>query len=511
MATLWTGTEKHSILNLLNEKLKLKEAVEGNGITQIPLDDSTNFDLYKITEREAFNSFELPEDVKINGGVAIKFGFTEGNWNNQIQNGNYIPYLITDKNSNVAIASFLIATQSNYNIKLDDVAHFVFPMIFETSNLGEADNAYPSFRKKYGFLPFYKLKNDVPNYVERFLANGCVRSAESSDTLEIIASEFKETNNSVIEIPNDIKQINNYAITSNNFINPDNPYTVVIPETVEYLAPSALDFVAHNIIYACRGEEVPTSWGLNDGAKEKIVLHYGETEEQRNARMETKYKAKAKEFDDKVMELYNTITDEKYTYNYKLDSNVEQLNKEYEELEIEVKKYLTTSDKVKDLIKKQKDAKQAFEQNRIKELNQDNLVIVDNTFVVKLYGNYASIINSNAKGPADEIHVPAEINGIKVTRIEKNAFMYNQSFSKIFLPETIVYIGNSAFYGCKGAKIGFPKAVLDDRNKAQKVKLAANAFNCNMFTDSSASNPGDLYQFKMKNGVNRYNSPIFTY
>ena len=55
-----------------------------------------------------------------------------------------------------------------------------------------------------------------------------------------------------------------------------------------------------------------------------------------------------------------------------------------------------------------------------------------------------------------EVTVPAEIDGLPVTKIGANAFKYNADITEITLPDSITEIGTSAFYSCFQLK----KAVL---------------------------------------------------
>lgn len=52
-----------------------------------------------------------------------------------------------------------------------------------------------------------------------------------------------------------------------------------------------------------------------------------------------------------------------------------------------------------------------------------------------------------------EVTVPAEINGLPVTKIEAGAFKYNAKVTEITLPDSVTEIGQEAFKSCFSAQI----------------------------------------------------------
>ena len=50
------------------------------------------------------------------------------------------------------------------------------------------------------------------------------------------------------------------------------------------------------------------------------------------------------------------------------------------------------------------------------------------------------------------VEIPSSIDGIPVTHIKEEAFAYNDNIHTIFIPESIISIGNSAFYHCTNLK-----------------------------------------------------------
>lgn len=70
----------------------------------------------------------------------------------------------------------------------------------------------------------------------------------------------------------------------------------------------------------------------------------------------------------------------------------------------------------------------------------DQFIYVDNGEEVMIRG-YA--------GSEPDIVIPAEINGLPVTRIAESAFKENQVIRSVVIPDSVVEIGVSAFHNCK--------------------------------------------------------------
>lgn len=79
-------------------------------------------------------------------------------------------------------------------------------------------------------------------------------------------------------------------------------------------------------------------------------------------------------------------------------------------------------------------------------------------FEYEVHEDYAEIIKYNGK--SEEVVVPSDIDGIKVTKIYPGAFIRNKSIKSVVLPDGIEYIGNSAFSGCsKLISISLPNSL----------------------------------------------------
>ena len=84
------------------------------------------------------------------------------------------------------------------------------------------------------------------------------------------------------------------------------------------------------------------------------------------------------------------------------------------------------------ILQKTKDDMQAF-------TTENGLVLVDNgeEVMVRAY-----------KGSETEVIIPAEYNGLPVTRIGERAFYHNDWITSVVLPDTVTIIGEDAFCGC---------------------------------------------------------------
>jgi len=79
-------------------------------------------------------------------------------------------------------------------------------------------------------------------------------------------------------------------------------------------------------------------------------------------------------------------------------------------------------------------------------------------FMYNDYGSYVGIVGYEGEENGGVLVIPSEINGLPVTRIEKNAFADTGDYgylTSITIPETIEYIGANAFAGCKNVTEGY--------------------------------------------------------
>jgi len=75
------------------------------------------------------------------------------------------------------------------------------------------------------------------------------------------------------------------------------------------------------------------------------------------------------------------------------------------------------------------------------------------------YGTVGVTITKYIGGGA-EVNIPAEIDGVPVTEIGRNAFLDNVNITSVIIPNTVTIIGQSAFSGCRSlASINIPDGV----------------------------------------------------
>lgn len=75
-------------------------------------------------------------------------------------------------------------------------------------------------------------------------------------------------------------------------------------------------------------------------------------------------------------------------------------------------------------------------------------------------GSAKSVVITGYSGSAAELVIPAEIDGLPVTAINRRAFFGNTAIKAVTLPEGIEVIGESAFENCTElASINFPKSL----------------------------------------------------
>lgn len=91
--------------------------------------------------------------------------------------------------------------------------------------------------------------------------------------------------------------------------------------------------------------------------------------------------------------------------------------------------------------------------------------LVSGDLVFDIYDNGAAVVDYI--GNADEVTVPAEIEGKKVTLIDDSAFANAKKVKKITLPDTVICFGKDAFYSCRElSEINLPTALTTVADRA---------------------------------------------
>jgi len=87
--------------------------------------------------------------------------------------------------------------------------------------------------------------------------------------------------------------------------------------------------------------------------------------------------------------------------------------------------------------------------DEFEDLEEENEVAKDTPFEFEATEiNTWEIVGYNGGFNLHEVNIPAEYEGIEVTRIAAKAFYYNNSITKVTIPNTVTEIGDWAFAGC---------------------------------------------------------------
>ena len=83
------------------------------------------------------------------------------------------------------------------------------------------------------------------------------------------------------------------------------------------------------------------------------------------------------------------------------------------------------------------------------DLEGEDVVVNDSPFEFEATEiNTWEIVGYNGGFDRHEVVIPAEHEGIEITRIAPKAFYYNNSITKVTIPNTVTEIGDWAFAGC---------------------------------------------------------------
>lgn len=245
---------------------------------------------------------------------------------------------------------------------------------------------------------------------------------------------------------------------------------------------------------------------LNDHQKQlqtsngNLEIAINKQHELKNIEEDNAKKREAQEFIDDFNQLLTDIVMvDNYTYNRRVDVNIATIETGYEEnLSDGAKEKLLTDfnfnyeEKLNEIKTIQDEARTEYENNRTRRLEDPNLFVIDDCVIIKVSGNYASVIASRrSNNNPKEVTIPYKVDGPNgeaiVRRIEKNAFIHNGTISKVFLPRTIRYIGDGAFYD-SGIKIYIPERIYSSLSSREKLKLGNNALNSSGEDEDARSN-----------------------
>lgn len=110
-------------------------------------------------------------------------------------------------------------------------------------------------------------------------------------------------------------------------------------------------------------------------------------------------------------------------------------------------------------------------------------------YAVNDKGSYEITSFSSQNHTPHKVEIPAAINGVEVTGIGAHAFKVNNQVNEIVLPNSIIYVGDWAFFGCANiTSITLPDSLeeigygaFSDCTSLKSVKLSAKLVKINDF------------------------------
>ncbi|MDE5947035.1 MAG: leucine-rich repeat protein [Oscillospiraceae bacterium] len=125
-------------------------------------------------------------------------------------------------------------------------------------------------------------------------------------------------------------------------------------------------------------------------------------------------------------------------------------------------------------------------------LNQDCSVIsADENYTFTYIKNNNSITITGGEGTGEILTIPEYIDGLPVTEIAENAFKDTDTFSSLYLPDTLLKIKESSFQNCNNLETVYIGSSVSE------IELYAFSA-CNNLTEINVSN--DNYYFASENG-----------
>ena len=211
---------------------------------------------------------------------------------------------------------------------------------------------------------------------------------------------------------------------------------------------------------------------------------------------ENQYQQEAREIVTKLEQLKTTLENDAYEYDFNDQQKLDELEQKYQNVsDARVKEIITDSVDFETTFNTLKNIYQTKKQNYLDQKAQrftdQGLILFDDMLVCKQINSKEIAIVGSKNITSENLDIPSEINGVKVTRIGPSAFAYNTSLRDkyVYIPNTVRYIGNLAFYNCKAYLI-----IIQPSN-SNLVQLGRDCFNLSGSNSKRYVNRPNLSQF----------------
>ena len=211
---------------------------------------------------------------------------------------------------------------------------------------------------------------------------------------------------------------------------------------------------------------------------------------------ENQYQQEARVILTKLEQIKTSLENDAYEYDFKDQQKLDELEHNYQNISAaRVKEIIadsvdfeTTLNNLKNIYQTKK---QDYLNQKAQRFTEQGLILFDNMLVCKQINSKEIAIVGSKNITSEDLDIPSEINGIKVTRIGPSAFAYNTTLRDkvVYIPNTVRYIGNLAFYNCKARRI-----IIQPSN-SNLVQIGRDCFNLYGLNSDHYRNRPNLAEF----------------
>lgn len=216
----------------------------------------------------------------------------------------------------------------------------------------------------------------------------------------------------------------------------------------------------------------------------------------KNEYFENEYQEEARVILTKLEQLKNTLENDAYEYDFEDQQRLDELEHNYQNISsARVKEIIADSVDFETVFNTLKNIyqtkKQDYLNRKAQRFIEQGLILFEDMLVCKQINSKEIAIVGSKNIISEDLDIPSEINGIKVTRIGPSAFAYNTSLRDkvVYIPNTVRYIGNLAFYNCKARRI-----IIQPSN-SNHVQLGRDCFNLYGLNSAHYTNRLNLAEF----------------